>query len=159
MDRKLPTCGQIERDLSQRIQRLYREQLGHCPRKVTCKLFDRKVAVVIEDSLTILQKTLIEEDDGDETVKYVNLAIDNVIRSKLKVAIEEIIEIEVHDVLFDSSSKSNSAGAIVILTQSPLVRKRELMPKVRKDQYKKFVKDSEAVNSDNSAAAIEIENI
>ncbi len=151
MDRKLPTCGQIERDLSQRIQKLYREQLGHCPRKVTCKLFDNRLAVVVEDSLTILQKTLIEEDKQNETARYVNSAIDNVIKSKLKIAIEEVLEIEVYDILFDSSLKTHSAGAIVILTQSPSVRSRELIPKIRKSQFKdKYVKDGFSQADGNS---------
>lgn len=157
MNRKLPTSGQIERDLSQRIQKLYREQLGHCPRKVTCKLFDNRLAVVIEDSLTILQKTLVEEDDG-ETARYVNLAIDNVIKSKLKIAIEEVLDIEVYDILFDSSLKSQSAGAIVILTQSPSVRSRELTPKIRKSQFQdKSIEDkSSLIDNNNSVSATEL---
>ena len=163
MDRKLPTCGQIERDLSQRIQKLYREQLGHSPRKVTCKLFDNRLAIVVDDSLTLLQKTLLEQDDPDETAKYVNLAVDNVIKSKLKIAIEDILGIEVYDILFDSSLKSHLAGAIAILTQSPSIRKRELMPKIRKDQSKnKSIKDESDLSDSNSSVAatkLEKENI
>lgn len=136
MDRKLPTCGQIERDLSQRIQKLYRELLGHSPRKVTCKLFDRSLAVVVEDSLTVLQKTLTEENKLDGAAKYVNSAIDEVIKSKLKIAVEEILGIEVHDILFDSSVKIQQSGAIVILTKPPLVRSRELIPKANRDRSK-----------------------
>ena len=151
MDRKLPTSGQIERNLSQRIQKLYREQLGHSPRKVTCKLFDNRLVVVIEDSLTILQKTLFEKDNKDEIARYVNLAIDNAIESKLKIAIEEVLGIEVYDILFDSSLKSQQSGAIVILTQAPLVRSRELTPTIRKSQFKdKYVKDGFSQADGNS---------
>ena len=154
MDRKLPTCGQIERDLSQRIQKLYREQIGHSPRKVTCKLFDNRIVIVIEDSFTILQKTLIEEDNQNETAKYINLAIDNVIKSKLKIAVEEVLEIEVYDTLFNSSLKSQQAGAIVILTQPPLVRSRELMPKIRKERSKdKYFKEEPRQFDSNGLAS------
>ena len=164
MDRKLPTCGQIERDLSQRIQKLYREQLGHSPRKVNCKLFDNRLAIIIEDSLTVLQKTLIEEDNQNEITRYVNLAIDNVIKSKLKIAIEEVLEIEVYDILFDSSVKSHSAGAIAILTQSPSVRKRDdLIPKIRKDHSKERHTQNgfSSIDSDTSTLTTEpkVENI
>ena len=152
MDRKLPTSGQIERDLSQKIQKLYREQLGHSPRKVICKLFDNRLAVVIEDSMTILQKTLIEENNQKETAKYINLAIDNVIKSKLKIAIEEVLEIEVYDILFDSSLKSQQAGAVVILTQSPSVRRPELVPKIRKTQLKdKYIEDGFSSSDSNTS--------
>lgn len=136
MNRKLPTCGQIERDLSQRIQKLYRELLGHSPRKVTCKIFDCSLAIVVEDSLTILQKTLTEENKLDEAAKYINSAIDSIIKSKLKVAIEEVLEIEVHDILFDSSLKMQQSGAIAILTKTPLVRSREPVLKHNKDRSK-----------------------
>ena len=158
MDRKLPTCGQIERDLSQKIQRLYREQLGHSPRKVICKLFDNRIAIVIEDSMTLLQKTLIEENDRNETARYINLAINNVIKSKLKIAIEEILEIEVYDILFDSSLKSQQAGAVVILSQSPLVRRRELIPKIRKTQPKdKYIEDG-FISIDSNTSTITTES-
>ena len=159
MDRKLPTCGQIERDLSQRIQKLYREQLGHSPRKITCKLFDNRLAVVIENSLTVLQKTLIEEDNQNEISQYVNSAIDNVIKLKLKTAIEEVLEIEVFDILYDSSAKSNSAGAIAILTESPSVRKRDLIPKIRKDysQNKSTEQKSSSIDGNTSVSANELE--
>lgn len=154
MERKLPTCGEIERDLSQKIQKLYREQLGHCPRKVTCKLFDNRLAIIIEDSLITLQKTLIEEDDQSEIARHVSLAVDNVIKSRLKIAIEEVLEIEVYDILFDSSLKSHSAGAIVTLSQSPSLRKRDLIPKVHKSHYKnksdKSIKD-ESIQTDTNS--------
>ena len=159
MDCKLPTSGQIERDLSQRVQKLYREELGHCPRKVTCKLFDNQLAIVIEDSLTILQKTLIKEDQQNEINRHLSLTINNIIRSKLKIAIEEILKIQVYEILFDSSLKSQQAGAIAILTQAPLIRKRDLIPKIRKN--KSTTDESSPIESNTLASATEskIENI
>lgn len=47
-----PTRGQIERTLAQRIQALYREQLGHQPTKVICQLSDQNVVIVMEGSIT-----------------------------------------------------------------------------------------------------------
>ena len=51
MDNNLFTKGELERQLSQKIQAFYRRQLGHQPSKVTCQLFDSKLAVIIEDSI------------------------------------------------------------------------------------------------------------
>ena len=124
MDRKLLTCGQLERNLSQRIHKLYREELGNSPHKITTKLFANHLAIVIENALTALQKTLIDNDNIIKTAQYqdLNSAIDSVIKLKLKTIIEEVLEIEVSDVMFNSAVKTQLAGAIVILSQPPLVR-------------------------------------
>ena len=47
MDSSYPTRGQLERTLSQRIQALYRNQLEHQPSRVTCQLFDEKLAIIL----------------------------------------------------------------------------------------------------------------
>jgi uncharacterized protein YbcI len=56
MSTNLPTKGQIERTLSQHIQSLYKNHLGHQPSKVTCELFADKLAIVLEDSLTTAER-------------------------------------------------------------------------------------------------------
>jgi uncharacterized protein YbcI len=42
------TRGQLERTLSQQLQKLYKEQLGHSTGKVSCRLFDNKLMVIVE---------------------------------------------------------------------------------------------------------------
>ncbi|MGB7059992.1 MAG: Na-translocating system protein MpsC family protein, partial [Geitlerinemataceae cyanobacterium] len=44
------TRGQVERTISQRIQALYRDRIGHQPSKVTCELFEDKLTIILEDS-------------------------------------------------------------------------------------------------------------
>ena len=112
---ELPTYGQLERELSQTIHKLYHEEFKHSPGKITCKFFSNNLAIVIEDSLTTIEKTLLEENKID-VVKKVNLAINNIIKSKLKILIEQVLAVEVCDILFDSSLETQHAGAIVILS-------------------------------------------
>ncbi|VEP13887.1 conserved hypothetical protein [Hyella patelloides LEGE 07179] len=129
MAQNLPTSGQLERNLSQSIQKLYRQELEHSPSKVTCQLFGNQLAIVIEDALTAVEKTLANTEEDSKTVKQLNGAINEAIESKLKTLIEEILAVDVHDILFDSTLKTNRTGAIVTLAQPPQVRNPESIPK------------------------------
>ena len=64
IQQKLPTYGKLERELSQTIYRLYRNELGHSPSKITCKFASNNLVIVIEDSLTTIEKTLFEKKSG-----------------------------------------------------------------------------------------------
>ena len=129
MNSNLPTSGQLERNLSQRIQKLYRQELEHSPSKVTCQLFSNQLAIVIEDALTAVEKTLAETKEKENTVKELNSAINEVLQSKLKTLIEEILGIKVHDILFDSTLETSRTGAIATLCEPPQVRNPESIPK------------------------------
>jgi uncharacterized protein YbcI len=129
MDKNLPTRGQLERTLAQSIQKLYRQELKHSPSKITCQLFGNQLAIVIEDAITAVEKTLASLKDNNKTVKELNAAINEAIESKLKTLIEEILAVEVDDILFDSTIKTNRTGAIATLEQPPQVRNPQSIPK------------------------------
>jgi uncharacterized protein YbcI len=129
MDKNLPTRGQLERTLAQSIQKLYRQELKHSPSKITCQLFGNQLAIVIEDAITAVEKTLASLKDNNKTVKELNAAINEAIESKLKILIEEILAVEVDDILFDSTIKTNRTGAIATLEQPPQVRNPQSIPK------------------------------
>lgn len=134
MNNILPTSGQLERNLSQSIHKLYRQELEHSPSKVTCQLFGSQLAIVIEDALTAVEKTLANTDEGEKAVKQLNKAINEVIESKLKTLIEEVLAVNVLDILFDSTLETNRTGAIATLSQVPQVRNPESIPKAKHGQ-------------------------
>ena len=136
MNRQLPTLGQLERQLSQSIQKLYREELGHSPQKVTCKFFKNQLSILIEDALTAVEKTLVNRDNEDKTAKKLNFAINDSIRLKLKNIIETVLAIEVEDILFSSNMDTMRAGAIVILGQLPQIKNPKPIIKNRPSQKK-----------------------
>lgn len=129
MNKTLPTSGQIERELAQKIQKFYHQELEHLPSKVTCQLFGNQLAIIIEDAVTAVQKTLANVSDNGNTIKQLNRAINQTIKSKLKILIQEILEIKVKDILFDSTLKSNLTGAIVVLERIPEVCNPKSIPK------------------------------
>jgi ABC-type sugar transport system ATPase subunit len=65
------TRGQLERRLSQQFQKLYRDKLGHLTGKVSCRLFDNKLTIVIEDSLTQPEQLLLK-NGSSQRVAYLS---------------------------------------------------------------------------------------
>ena len=65
-------------------------------------------------------------------MKKINSAINDVIEAKLKDLIEEILAVNVHDILFDTTLETSRTGAIVYLDQAPEVRNPESIPKHKK---------------------------
>ena len=124
IEHKLPTYGQLERDLSQMIYKLYREEFEHSPGKITCKFFSNNLAIVIEDSLTTIEKSLLEANKVN-VVRNLNLAINNIIKSKLKILIEQVLAVEVCDILFDSSLELNVADLRYPICEAVSFRTRE----------------------------------
>ncbi|PZD75415.1 hypothetical protein C1752_00320 [Acaryochloris thomasi RCC1774] len=125
-----PTIGQLERSLSQKIQALYREQLGHLPSKVTCQIFGEKLAVVIEDSLTQPEKLLVEEGQKDLATQ-VRSDLDDAIQPQLKTVIEDILGVQVLDVLSDATLSTGRTGLIAVLDKTPEVRNPASIPKAK----------------------------
>ncbi len=125
-----PTSGQLERSLSQQIQALYREHLGHKPGKVTCQLFDEKLAIIIENSITQPEQ-LLAEDGQAELVKQLREGIDDAIQPQLKALIEQILSVQVIDFLADATLETGRTGIIVILSSTPPVRNPESIPKLK----------------------------
>lgn len=124
MNKKLLTRGQLERELSQKIQAFYRSQLGHRPSKVTCQLFNTKLAVIIENSITSAEQILFDEGKSDLAEK-VRSNLDNAIKPDLQKLIEEITQVGVADMLSDATLETGRTGIIVILSEAPKIRSLE----------------------------------
>ena len=105
MDNILPTRGQLERQLSQTLQSLYRQQFGHLPSKIVCHLFD-------------------ESKQGNENLLLqVRSKIDDILKPKLAKVIENTIEVEVKEILSGATSVGNTLGTLVVLSQKPAVQR------------------------------------
>lgn len=121
MDSSPPTRGQIERTLSQRIQSLYRNQLEHNPSRVVCQIFDDKIAIVLEDSITQPEQVLV--DNGQENLaQQVRLELDEALQPQLKALIEEVVGVTVIDLLSNAKLETGRSATVAILAESPQVR-------------------------------------
>ena len=121
MERTLPTRGQLERQLSQTLQSLYRDKFGHLPSKVVCHLFADKVVIIAENTVTSVEKLLLKNSQVD-LAGDVRSVVNEIFALELKQKIAEILEVEVIDLIGDSCSNSEYLGMIAILSDVPKVR-------------------------------------
>lgn len=128
--KKKQTVGQLERELSQRLQALYRDQLGQRPSKATCQIFESKVAIILEDSVTQPEQLLADEGQK-ELAERVRADLEQAMRPQIKQLIEEVLHVEVLDLMSDATFNTGRTGIIVVLSETPTVRNPEAIPKVK----------------------------
>lgn len=133
-----PTRGQIQRTLAQRIQALYREQLGHQPSKVTCQLSDSSLTIILENSITQPEQ-LLAQTGRIELAEQVRADLDEAIQPQLKTLIEDILNVEVVELLSDATLETGRTGIIALLTNTPNIRNSPLTSKTKKRQQIKAI--------------------
>ncbi|WP_017318853.1 DUF2294 domain-containing protein [Mastigocladopsis repens] len=123
-----PTIGQLEREITNRIRSLYRNQLGHQTGKIICQFFDKELAISIENSVTRPEQTLITEG-YKSLAEQVRLDLNKIIAPQLKDLIEGVIKKIVVDLLINTSLTTGRTGIIIFLEALPEVRNCESIPK------------------------------
>lgn len=116
-----PTRGQLERTLSQRIQALYRNRLGHRLGNVDCQIFDEKIAIVLENAVTQPEQ-LLANNGKEDLVEQIHSDLSEVMQPQLKELIETIVGVPVVDLLTDTKLETERTGMIAVLSGSPQVR-------------------------------------
>lgn len=132
MAKELYTRGQLEREISQKIQAFYRSHLGHRPSKVISQLFNAELAIIIEDSITNAEQILLKEGKSG-LAKKVRFNLDRAIKPDLKQLIEDIAGVKVLDMLSDATLATKRTGIIVILSQAPEIRDSHTTYKVKEE--------------------------
>ena len=123
MTTERPTKGQLERSLAQRIQALYRNQLGHRLSEVICQIFEQKIMIVLENSITQPEQLLADSGKA-ELVEEVHASIEQTIEPQLSRLIEEVVGVSVVDLLSDATLQTKRTGMIAVLAGEPLMRDR-----------------------------------
>ncbi|MEW5857016.1 MAG: DUF2294 domain-containing protein [Cyanobacteriota bacterium] len=121
MDTPSPTRGQLERTLSQRIQALYRDQLGHQPSQITCQIFEEKIAIILENAITPPEQ-LLANSGQEELAEQVRTDLEKALEPQLKALIEEVVGVSVIDLLSDAKLDTGRTGTIAVLANAPKVR-------------------------------------
>ena len=125
------TVGQTERELSQKIQALYKKHLGHQPSKVSCQLFSSKLVVILEDSVTQPEKLLLEGGQM-ELAEQVRDDLNEAMQPQIKALVESILGVTVLDLLSDAAIETGRTGIIAVLSDAPVVRNPDAIPKLKK---------------------------
>jgi uncharacterized protein YbcI len=117
----IPTRGQVERSLSQQIQAFYRTQLGHRLSSVDCQIFDQKIAIILENSITQPEQ-ILAESGKEELVEEIRSNLTTVIHAQLRELIEEVVGVVVQDLLSDTTLETERTGMIAVLAEVPQFR-------------------------------------
>lgn len=136
MINNLPTSGQLERTVAQTIQGFYHHQLGHQPSKVTCQLFEAKLVIILEDSITNAEQILLEEGKT-KLVEQVRSNLDDALQPELKQLIEKILQVKIIDLLSDVTLNTGRMGIIAVLSETPKTRNRENSSKAKSNKSAK----------------------
>lgn len=115
------TQGQMERKLSQDIQKLYRQELGHQPGKINCHISSERICVVVEENLT-QPENLLKNSGQQNLSQEIRAQLDEAIQPKLKQLIENELSIKVLDVLMDTELDTGRSGMIFVLESAPQLR-------------------------------------
>ena len=118
-----PTAGQLERDISQKINALYHKQLAHRAKKVNCHLLDNKIIIFSEEVVTPLEKVLLKAPSFHLS-HQIRTILDSSIKEKITELIEEIVRVRVINCIYETSIDTDSAVGVVILAASPQVRSK-----------------------------------
>lgn len=116
-----PTLGQLQRQLGQQFQRLYREQLGHASGKITCQILEEKLLLIVEKSVTKPEQLLIEEGQS-ELAEQVREDLADALRPQVVDLVESTLNRKVEDILTDSTLETGRTSIVIILSAPPDVR-------------------------------------
>ena len=114
------TQEQLEQKLLECIQSVYLKILGHQPQQISCKLLDKNLTVIIEDSITQPEQLLIssgKEELAQQVRSHIHLAFE----PYLKSTIEEVTAIPLTDLIAQSSLDSGRTSIVAIFAQVPFI--------------------------------------
>lgn len=133
MSDRLRTYKQLEKDLALKIKALYDLDINFAPRKVTCKLFSRYLAIVMDETLSPLEKSLLDRGKK-ELIARLRQETFLIFQPKLSELIKEIVSVEIIEILTDTSFGSNKTGTLVVLSELPKLRNSKALPYFTVDQ-------------------------
>ena len=136
----LPTRGELEKQLAQTLQSIYRQKFKHPIGKISCHLFNNKVAIVAEDTVTKVEKVLIDNSQLDLALRLRSV-ISEAFTAQVKQVVGDILQVEVIDLVSDSDLKSGHLGILVFLNSTPKMR----LPKKMRSSKQKILSENQVV--------------
>lgn len=109
---------QLEQKLAQRVIELFQSYLGHKPQHVSCKLTEKTLTIVAEDSITRIEQFLAQQG-RQELAQQVRLNLLKALEPHLTCLIEEVVNVPVVDAIGNSTFDSGRTSFVAILAAEP----------------------------------------
>lgn len=107
--------GRLEALISNKMIAFQREQLGRGAESANTYIKDDMIVVRLQGVLTAAEKQLAQQDKGKALIKEMRYQLEEIIRPKLEVLVEEIIGIRVKSLHNDISTKTGERIDVIIL--------------------------------------------
>ena len=108
------TAVNLEQNLSERINFIFHQQLGHKVDEIQCNLLEHKLVIVVKQALTKPELLLL--NNGHEAIaKDIRNSIEEILQPQIKSLIEEIIETQVSELLFATHLDADCLSIIALL--------------------------------------------
>lgn len=106
-----------KQELGARVQAVYAEQLHHQPQIIGSNIFDRQLAVMLEDAVTKPEQLLI--DHGHVALaRQVRDSINDILYPKLSHVIEEVLGVAVVYLLVATQLETGFTSVTAVLNKS-----------------------------------------
>lgn len=107
--------GKLEALISNKMISFQREQLGRGAESAKTYVIDDMIIIRLKGVLTATEKQLALQEKGKALVKEIRYQLEEIIRPKLEVLIEEITGIKVVSLHNDISTKTGERIDVIIL--------------------------------------------
>lgn len=112
------THEQLEQKLSQRVISLYQTHFGHQLHKVSCKLADKTITIVAEDSITPIEQFLWQNNQ-QTLATQVREQLHKALEPYLKSLIEEVAKVPIVDLICKSIFDTGRTSILAVLAAMP----------------------------------------
>ncbi|MEB3279195.1 MAG: DUF2294 domain-containing protein [Lyngbya sp.] len=102
-----------EQLICERIQKVYVQQLDQELNRISCRIFEGVMVLILEGVITPPEK-LLNQNHHFRLVNRVRSVLDRIIQPKIKDLIEQTLSVTVIDFLCDTTIDTSRTGAIVI---------------------------------------------
>jgi len=92
--------------------------------KVSCRLFDNKLIIVVENSLTQPEQLLLQ-GGSSQRVEELHMDLTKLVRPQVVELVEDVLNLEVVDLLSDTTLETGRTGLVIILSGRPDVAASE----------------------------------
>jgi uncharacterized protein YbcI len=110
---KQTNLANAEELIGEQIKQIYIQQLEQELSRISCRIFDQVLILVLEGVITP-PENLLNQNNNLRLVSQVRSVFDQMIQDQIKVLIEQTLNVTVIDFLFDTGIESGRTGAIVI---------------------------------------------
>ena len=107
-----------ERAICERIEQIYAQQLDQELSRITCRISDRVLVLILEGAITPPEH-LLTDNNQIRLAGRVRAVLDRILRPQIKDLIEQTMNVTVTDFLSDTAMETGRTGAIVIFECQP----------------------------------------